>query len=88
MDGLISPSKQKVKILGRIYVRYTGIVSILRGSEDPINRLPAAARKRSRMLLGQTFYRTLKYKWIFADFPNYVLAEVKGGCLSSTTIEG
>lgn len=41
----------------------------------------------TRKFLG-IIYRTLKYKWVFADFPNYVLAEAKSGCLSSATIEG
>jgi transposase len=41
----------------------------------------------TRKFLG-IIYRTLKNDWVFADFPNYVLAEGKAGCSSSTTIEG
>jgi transposase len=41
----------------------------------------------TRKFLG-IIYRTLKNNWVFADFPNYVLAEAKKGCSSSTTMEG
>lgn len=40
----------------------------------------------ARKFLG-IVYRTLKYKWVFSDFPNFVLADVGEGCSSSTTIE-
>ncbi len=41
----------------------------------------------ARKFLG-IIYRTLKYRWMFIDFPNFVIAEVKEGCSSSTTMEG
>jgi hypothetical protein len=53
-------------------------------SQGQPKRLIGEVTKMARKFLG-IIYRTLKYQWTFADFPNFVLAEEttgeeRGGC--------